>query len=323
MYKVIRLGRRYIIMKHHIKVKNFLFLAFLVIMWGINWPMTKFSLNYSPPLLFAGMRLFIGGLILLIIAIPRYKMLRFKETWPIYFVSAFLNIILFYGLQTVGLNYLPAGLFTSIVFLQPVLLSVFSWIWLGESMYTLKAVGLILGFAGVVVICLGGLAGHISIIGVLLALGSALSWALGTVYMKKTAQKVDGIWLTTLHIIIGGLFLLAAGTVTESWSSISWNIPFTLVLLFISIFVIALGWLDFFTLVSSGEASKVSTYTFLIPVISILGSSLFLHEAVTLNLFVGIILVVLSIALVNMKLKKEIYAFKALTSKSVNDNSHI
>ncbi|RPK14777.1 DMT family transporter [Priestia endophytica] len=304
-------------MKHTNKIRNIILLAFLVIMWGINWPITKFSLNYSPPLLFAGMRLFIGGLILLIIAIPRYKKLRFKETWPIYFISAILNIILFYGLQTVGLNYLPSGLFTSIVFLQLVLMGIFSWIWLGESMYALKIVGLILGFAGVGVICLGGLAGHISIIGVLLALGSALSWAFGTVYMKKTAQKVDGIWLTTLHIIIGGLFLLASGTVTESWSSISWNLSFTIALLFISIFVIALGWLDFFTLVSSGEASKVATYTFLIPVISILGSSLFLHEPVTLNLFIGIILVVVSIALVNIKSKKVTSTSKVLSSKNV------
>ncbi|WP_446936456.1 DMT family transporter [Lysinibacillus fusiformis] len=292
-------------MNNHIKVKNFFLLTFLVIIWGIHWPLAKFSLNYSSPLLFSGLRLFIGGLILLIIAIPRYKMLRFKETWPIYFVSALFNIILFYGLQTVGLNYLPAGLFTSIVYLQPVLMGIFSWIWLGESMHFLKFAGLILGFAGVGVICLGGLAGHISIIGVLLALCTAVSWAFGTVFMKRTAQKVDGIWLTTLHIIIGGLFLLALGTGTESWSSISWNIQFTLSLLFISIFVIAFGWLAFFTLVSSGEASKVSTYTFLIPVISILVSSFFLHEAVTINLFVGMIIVVLSIVLVNIKPKEK------------------
>ncbi|MFC7392736.1 DMT family transporter [Scopulibacillus cellulosilyticus] len=302
-------------MKQQVKLKNAFLLAFLVIMWGANWPMAKFALNYSPPLLFSGIRVFIGGLILLIIAIPRYKRLRFKETWYIYFISAILNIILFYGLQTVGLEYLPSGLFTSIVFIQPVLMGVFSWIWLSESMYFLKVIGLILGFAGVAVICIGGLAGHISVIGVLLALGTALAWAFGTVYMKKTAHKVDGVWLTTLHIIIGGLFLLISGTLTESWSSISWNIPFISSLLFISIFVIALGWLDFFTLVSSGEASKVSTYTFLIPVVSILGSSLFLHEAITINLLAGLFLVVISIALVNIKTKKEMPASKALVSK--------
>ncbi|MEJ9314664.1 DMT family transporter [Priestia megaterium] len=290
-------------MKQYSKTRIGFFLTFLVFMWGINWPLTKFALHYSPPLLFAGIRLFIGGIILLIIAVPRYKMLRFKETWPIYFISALFNIILFYGLQTIGLNYLPAGLFTAIVFFQPILMGLFSWIWLGESMYAFEILGLILGFAGVLVICLGGLKGHISITGICLALGSALSWAFGTVFMKKTSNKVDGIWLTTLHIIIGGLFLMASGTLTESWSSISWNPAFIAVLLFISVFVIALGWLDFFTLVSSGEASKVSTYTFLIPIISITASSLFLKEPITMNLLVGLLLVIFSIILVSIKPK--------------------
>jgi drug/metabolite transporter (DMT)-like permease len=88
-------------------------------------------------------------MILLIFALPKYKQLRFKETWYLYFISALLNIILFYGLQTVGLGYMPAGLFSAIVFLQSVLLGIFSWLWLGEAMYGLKIFGLILGFAGV------------------------------------------------------------------------------------------------------------------------------------------------------------------------------
>ncbi len=125
--------------------------------------------------------------LLVIVALPRIHKLRLKETWPIYLVSALLNITLFYGLQTIGLNYLPAGLFSAIVFFQPVLMGVFSWLWLGESMFALKVIGLILGFAGVAVISAAGFGGHISVIGVLLALGSALSWALGTIYMKKQA----------------------------------------------------------------------------------------------------------------------------------------
>lgn len=168
------------------KIQTALMLAFLVTVWGINWPLTKAALAYSPPLLFAGIRTLIGGLLLLMVVLPRFKKLRFKETWPIYLISAILNITLFYGLQTVGLNYLHAGLFSAIVFFQPVLMGVFSWLWLGESMYPLKIAGLILGFAGVAVISAAGFGGHISIAGILLALGSAVSWALGTVYVKRT-----------------------------------------------------------------------------------------------------------------------------------------
>ncbi|KRF62648.1 transporter [Bacillus sp. Soil768D1] len=292
-------------MKQISRTNTALLLIFLVIVWGVNWPLSKMALNYTPPILFAGTRTILGGLILLIFALPRYKKLRFKKTWHFYLISASLNIILFYGLQTVGLGFAPAGLFSAIVFIEPVLLGVFCWIWLGESMYGLKIIGLILGFAGVAIISAGGFTGNVSAIGIILALGSALSWGLGTVFIKKTGDRVDSIWMVTLQLIMGGIFLLSVGSSVESWSNIQWELPFIINLLFISIFVIAFGWLAFFTLVGSGEASKVGSFTFLIPLIAILCSSFMLHEKITLNLLVGLLFILISILFVNIKLKSQ------------------
>ncbi len=287
------------------KHKTILLLVFLVIMWGVNWPLTKIGLQYAPPLLFAGLRTFIGGIILLLLALPRYKSLRLKETWPIYLVSAFLNIVLYYGLMTFGLLYTPAGLFSAVVFLQPVLLGVFSWLWLGESMHPRKMFGLVLGFLGVAVICAFGIIGHASVIGIGLALGTALSWAFGTVYMKRISERVDSLWVVSLQQTIGGLLLTGSGAFIENWSDIVWDLSFILNLLFISIFVIALGWLTYFVLIGSGEASKVGAFTFLIPLISNIASVIFLHEQFTFNLVVGLVFILFSIYLVNVKSRRE------------------
>lgn len=285
------------------KKQSFLLILFLVTVWGINWPLSKMALAYMPPILFSGARTLLGGLLLLVIAIPRYQKLHIKKTWSIYCISAVVNVILYYGLQTIGLNYLPAGLFSAIVFLQPVLVGIFSWLWLGESMNGLKITGLVLGFAGVGVICsgAGGLSGHISVAGILLALGSALSWALGTIFVKKKGPSVDPIWLVTLQLIIGGMFMSIVGTSIESWSEVVWSPIFICSLLFISIFVIAIGWLVFYKLIDSGEASKVASFTFLIPLIAILTGTLFLNEPFTLSLLIGLIFILLSIYFVNRK----------------------
>ncbi|WP_159883201.1 DMT family transporter [Paenibacillus puerhi] len=283
------------------RTRSALYLAFLILVWGINWPLTKYALSYTPPLLFAGLRTCIGGLILLLLALPGYRKLRLRATWPIYLISSLLNIILYYGLQTIGLNYLPAGLFSSIVFLQPVLIGIFSWLWLGESMSARKLTGLILGFVGVGTISAGGFAGHISLTGILLALGSAGSWALGTVYMKKCSDKVDMVWVVALQIFLGGLMLMASGFIWERWSDIRWEPSFVYNLLFISVFVIAAGWIVYFKLVGSGEASKVGAYTFLIPLVAISCSVAFLGEKITLNLVAGLVLIIASIVLVNAR----------------------
>jgi drug/metabolite transporter (DMT)-like permease len=283
------------------RIKTVLLILFLVIVWGVNWPLSKIALSYMPPLLFSGTRTLLGGILLLLIAIPRYSRLQFKKTWVIYLISALVNVILYYGLQTIGLKYLPAGLFSAIVFLQPVLVGIFSWMWLGESMNGLKVAGLILGFTGVGIICsgAGSLSGHISVAGILLALGSALSWALGTIYVKKTGSGVDPIWLVTLQLLIGGLFMTVLGSSVESWSNVIWKPSFILSLLFISIFVIAMGWLVFYKLIESGEASKVASYTFLIPLVAILTGTFFLNEPFTVSLLAGLIFILLSIYFVN------------------------
>lgn len=84
------------------KRQTILYMAFLILVWGINWPLSKAALQFSPPLLFAGLRTLLGGLILCAVAAPRWRQLRLKSNWIYYAAAGVLNITLYYGLQTVG-----------------------------------------------------------------------------------------------------------------------------------------------------------------------------------------------------------------------------
>jgi drug/metabolite transporter (DMT)-like permease len=275
-------------------------IACLVLIWGLSWPIYKMALHDTPPILFAGLRCLLGGLLLTILALPRYRNIRWQQTWHIYLISALLNAFLFFVLQTVGLQYLPSGLFSVIVYLQPVLVGLLAWIWLGESMSVLKIVGLLLGFVGVACISMESLSGQISWVGILFALGSAVSWALGTVYTKKIADAVDALWLVAVQFTVGGLAMTAFGTVVEQWTRIGWGHPSYLIgLVYGAVFGVAIAWLLYFRLVTSGEASKVASFTFMVPLVAVLTGTVFLHEPFTLNLFAGIVLIVVSIYLVN------------------------
>lgn len=276
-------------------------IAALVFLWGISWSIYKLALDYTPPLLFAGLRTLGGGVLLMLILLPRRRLIRWQDNWKAYTISAILNVVLFYGLQTLGLLYMPSGLFSVLVYLQPVLVGLFAWMWLGESMSPLKIIGLVLGFAGVISVSAGGFSGHVAVIGVVLALVTALSWALGTVYIKKANQKVDALWMVAFQCTLGGLVLTASGSVTESWADITWNAPYLIGLIFGIIFGIALSWIIYFTLVGAGDASKVASYTFLVPLLSVFIGTLLLHEPFTWFLLLGLVLIGISIYLVNRK----------------------
>ncbi|MFB7305355.1 DMT family transporter [Heyndrickxia sporothermodurans] len=281
------------------KTRSVLLITFLVLVWGLCWPIYKIALNYTPPILFSGMRTLLGGILLLLITFPRYKQIHFKENWHTYLISTIFNVILFFGLQTIGLQYLPSGLFSVIVYFQPVLVGFLAWVWLGEKMSGLKISGLVLGFLGVVVISFKSFSAELSIVGVVLALITAISWAIGTVFLKKAGAKVDALWLVTIQCVIGGLVMTGAGLEQESFSAIQWSAPYLSGLFYGAIFGIPLAWLTYFTLVRSGEASKVATYTFLVPLIALVVGTIFLHEPVTIYLIIGLILIVFSIYCVN------------------------
>lgn len=112
--------------------KRMMMIALLVVLWGISWPIYKVALEFTPPLLFAGLRTLLGGLLLGVILVPRWNRIRWKENWRVYAISGIFNVVLFYGLQTVGLMYVPSGLFSVLVYLQPVLVGIFAWMWLGK-----------------------------------------------------------------------------------------------------------------------------------------------------------------------------------------------
>src|SRR3954469_14247993 len=152
------------------KPKSALAIALVVLIWGFTWPIYKIALEYTPPVLFAGMRTLLGGVLLALVLLPQWRKIEWKKTWPIYLISALFNIIIFNGVQTFGLQYLPSGLFSVIVYLQPVLVVLLAWMWLKESLSVMKIVGMIIGFLGVVVVSMDGISGDISLLGILLAL---------------------------------------------------------------------------------------------------------------------------------------------------------
>lgn len=177
---------------------SYLLLALLIIIWGVSWPIYKHGVNFMPPLLFAGIRSFIAGIILLTLAWKMRHLLKFKEHWKFYVISAILNNILYLGLQTVGMVYLPGGLFSVLVYFQPVILGILSWWLLNEDMTVTKIFGLVLGFIGIVLVSVDGLIIPLSAIGVALALATALDWASGVVFVKKLKSRVDFYWMVVM-----------------------------------------------------------------------------------------------------------------------------
>lgn len=274
-------------------------LTSLILFWGASWPIYKLAVPFTPPLLFSGMRAFLGGILLILLIWQSRHLIQWRKHWKKYAISALFNCVLLFGLQTIGLNFLPGGLFSVLVYVQPILLGVFAWTMLGEHLSGLRIVGLVIGFIGIFIASWDGLNYHVSYIGVALALLTGISWAYGVIYVKKVSKELNAFWMVAMQSIIGGAFLLGSGLIVESWSDIVWNGRFIFGLSFGVTIGMSVAYIIYYTLINQGEASKVGSATFLVPIISVFISVLFLDETLTVNLLIGMVLVGMSIYLVN------------------------
>lgn len=276
----------------------------LVLAWSSTFAAVKIGLQEAPPILFAGLRSVLGGAVMVLLAASRSGGPRLRGNLGVYAVLTALNVVGFFGLQTLAIQELPSGLAAVLVYLQPVITGVLAAWLLGERLSANKVAGLLLGFGGIVVVSAGALNGHVSALGVGYAVASAVLWSAGTVAFKLTQGRVDAWWAVAVPFLVGGAVLTVAGLLTEA-RHVGWTWQFVAALGYSGLLGTALAWALWFTLVASGEASLASTYIFFVPVASLAIGALVLHERIGLSLLAGAALVVLGVSLVNRRPRRK------------------
>jgi drug/metabolite transporter (DMT)-like permease len=276
--------------------------AVLVLAWSSSFSVVKVGLDYAPPVLFAGGRTLLSGVIMSAVALVWGGSPNLGRDWRIFAFLGLFNVVLFIGAQTFAVLYLPSGTAAVLIYLQPILVGVLAWTVLGEPLTATKVVGLLLGFAGIVAVSSGGLldaAGEVTLVGVVSGVASALAWAMGTVGFKKYEARISTLWAIALPFLAGGAALTVLGLFIEPLSGVSWSGPLFSSVLYSAFIGTGLAWMLFFGLVRAGEASRVASFIFVVPLAAVVIGAVVLDEALGLTLLAGAALIVSGIYLVN------------------------
>jgi drug/metabolite transporter (DMT)-like permease len=284
--------------------RRFGVLAFvvLVLAWSSSFSVVKVGLDYAPPVLFAGLRTLLSGVIMTGVALVWGGSPNLGRDWRVFAYLAAFNVVLFIGAQTFAVLYLPSGTAAVLLYLQPILVGVLAWAVLGEPLTATKVLGLLLGFAGIVAVSSGGLldaAGEVTLLGVVSGVASAIFWAIGTVGFKRYEARIATLWAVALPFLAGGVVLTTLGLFSERFSDISWTGPFVSSVLYSAFVGTGLAWLLFFGLVRAGEASRVASFIFVVPLAAVVIGAVVLDETLGLSLLAGAALIVCGIYLVN------------------------
>ncbi len=276
--------------------------AVLVLAWSSSFSVVKVGLDYAPPVLFAGLRTLLSGIIMTAVALAWGGNPNLRRDWRVFAYLGMFNVVLFIGAQTFAVLHLPSGTAAVLIYLQPILVGVLAWTVLGEPLTATKVFGLLLGFAGIVAVSSAGLldaAGEVTLVGVVSGVASALFWALGTVGFKKYEARISTLWAVALPFLMGGAVLTSLGLSLERLSDISWTGPLVSSVLYSAFVGTGLAWLLFFGLVRAGEASRVASFIFVVPLAAVVIGAFVLDETLGPPLLAGAALIVSGIYLVN------------------------
>jgi len=277
-------------------------LAALALGWGLNWPIMKVALAELPPLYFRGSCLFLGGLGMLAIARAGGSIAVPRERWGRLLIVSLFNIVGWNVLLVYGVLLLPSGRAALLGYTMPVWSVLLSAWLLGERLTGPRLIGLVLGFAGVLVLMGGSLGGMLQApVGVICMIAAAWSWALGVVLLKRLPVGLSTTALTGWMMLLGSLPMLAAAIPLETSRLVvpSFWPAFGLVYsVFVAFMFCYWAWNRIVLMVPVAVSSLSSLVT---PLIGMLGGAIFLGEQPGWREGLAALLILAAVGVVSLK----------------------
>ena len=271
------------------------------IVWGSTYLGIELAGETIPGVFGAGVRFTIVGLIMFGIVVWRLgrHALRISRAE---LASAALVGLLLPGANAVLFiteQHVPIGL-TSLIIASVPLWVLFLRLAVGERPDRVATLGLLVGFAGIVVLVQpGGSSGPILYL--LLTVLAAVSWALGSFLSPRLPVPRNALVATGYETIVGGLVLTAIGLATTSPDDLdpsTWSARSIFGLAYLILAGSVVGYTAYAWLLANAPLGQVSTYAYVNPVVAIALGVIVLDETLTWRIALGALLILAAVAIV-------------------------
>ena len=277
------------------------------IVWGSTYLAIRVGVATLPPALFAGARFLAAGLLLAAYArLAGQRFPRPRAEWKTIAVAAVFLLVGAHGLVVWGEQWVPSH--------QAALIAATVALWLaglgalgpqGESFSRQRLTGLLTGFAGVAVLMWpadGFVLTHFSAqLAILLA---ALSWAAGSIYMKRRKPATPPLMAAAMQSLVGGVLLGMIGLADGEATRWTWNVEALTALAYLIVFGSCLAYAAYVWLLHEVSPTALGTYAYVNPVVAVVLGGWLLGESLSGFQFAGMLVVLLGVLLVSLPDRK-------------------
>lgn len=283
-------------------LKSLLWLALMVLLWGLSWPATKLALHTVPPLWLAAIRFGSAAVCLFgLLAVRGLLVLPPKADWAIVASIGFLQMMVFTGLGMIAMVHVDTSRAVLLAYTTPLWGVIVSWLALRNMPTRWQLAALLLGLAGIGLVCSPwemDWSAPGAVMGAAFLLIGAISWSVVILHIKRHRWVASPLALAPWQMLLATVPLAFFAYVLEGSPA---QIAFDLRLLELLLFIGPIATSACFV-ISAEHGRRVTTFTMSnftlgVPMIGILASVLFLGNQLTAIFAAGLGLIVAGMVL--------------------------
>ena len=291
-----------------------IYLSLASSIWGGTFVVSKYILNYIPPLTLITLRYILAVLALFIFIkfISKEKLKKItKKDGFLFLLIGFIGYFLSISLQFLGTKLTDAHTGSVLTASTPAFTIIFAKLILKEKITLKKIISLLIASLGVLVVIGYGGSNGFNFLGDLALIGAAITWALLSVLVKIASKNNSSLIVTAYAIFIGLIFTIPFTVFELKSTPVTYiNLNIILGLIYIGVISTAIAfflWNKGLEMVDTGIGSL---FFFFQPLVGSFLGWFLLNEKLGMNFFIGGVLILSSVFVVSYEKTPELIEVK-------------
>ena len=285
---------------------DWLLLLVLGIMWGTSYAFIKLGVETLPTFTLIATRLLIGVVLLwTVVGLARESLPRSPRIYLHLAVMALINIVIPFILITWAEQSVDSAIAAILNGAVPLIVIVLAALTFHDEPITLnRLVGVVVGYVGVVVLVLPGLAGALGgseVTGEVALLGSTVAYAIGAVYSRRNIRGLRPMIPAAFQVGFAFLIMTVLAFAFENPLGVAWNQNAVIAVVWLGLLGSGVAYLIMFRLLSRIGATATSQLAYLLPVVGIITGALMFGEQIDARVLAGTGLILGGVTLVNSR----------------------
>lgn len=272
------------------------------VIWGTTYLVIRIGVGHMPPMLFAGIRWVIAGVVFIAVLKWRGRSLP-KANEIVHLAVVGLTLIGFgNGLVVFAEQWIPSGLAALVITTVPFfMVGMEALIPRGPKLNATILTGLIMGLGGACLIFgedIKYLTDRNNLIGVLALLGAVIFWSTGSLYSKYVKLDVHPLMGASVQMLMAGIVLSVIGISIGELPRLRLEINGLLSLAYLVIVGSFIGYTSYIYAIAKLPLSLVSTYAYINPVIALFLGWIILDEKLNFQIVIAAVVILVGVFIV-------------------------